>query len=1565
MAKDKRKTVFNVAVVGLSGSEQVKGSCGVGKSCLCNRFVREEADNYFPDHTSVLSQSDFSGRIVNNDHFLYWGEVIKNDDGGELKFHVIEQTEFIDDQSYRPHRSSSNQNYFKRCCQTKVSSAEKLMYICTDQLGLESDFEIQVMPEGKLHIDGFIVCFDVSLTSTKAIEDQVNFVQSCLTNLQKTKRPIVMALTKCDELNSKSVDCATKLAASFTSRKGGGIHVVETSASENVNVTSAFLILAQVIDKARAKSKIIQFHASAEERRKILEAAKVELQQLMKMHVTDYHDSWQKSRKNIEDKEAYKRFVYLEGKNAASNIFRKHVNALRDEFRSKLQSKYLHFLPLALSKTLPDVMSLRSTWTETLHVVCKSEYFHHWFIMLQIPNINEWYESEHVSLIEDRRIPYNLLSTPEGERCFLTHRKDLVEKQKKEGAKIRLKQNLVSLSNTLQILPGAEWSEAKSKFSKSDLTDLSSLPDADVLNIYNQFQVEMKEKARNDFNELLLEKTEIFTRNLSDDEIVKNLKTDERFKAMDNMSRERDKLITRYAVEINEPEADDWGAQCLLNVLKKLDVKDKVRGGSRSSLSSSNFSLNSNSGGPGHLSSSLLDLSPYRLKSDSKEINMVLLGSDQLVANLDLQVKNLLTSDGKLEMAAADDNNSSRVYDVTTRIIYGNVCLPNNSFQTATFLPNACIAVYSSMQSLKYIASSLENTVLSKQSNSPPQFYGLSVVIVLAKCPMIEVSSLKEEGHKLSARIGCPFIDASCDARSTTRLKEAIRCLLFSCTSSSNEGSTSSTPDIRVVMCTRKDDLATVEVALSPLLNHSSYNNPLHNMNDQDEAGAAAGELDEESAGDIVEIETFLPTLQQTQLKRRIEITLSSYQNARVLMKKEKPIHGFILVYNTLKRSSFEVMKVFAEHWAESIPKLVLCITPNDSNPYFHNVEARQLTFDGNDLAGKLKAKFGSANCRHKSDTQLYQTFFTETFANKTKTEAALSEHRNSQITEKEEEEETAEEDEEGLTMKPPVPPPRPSKLSVQRRTKASSMDDLVSSNVYIDSSSPPPTRKSVDNNKTTRTTTNNNNKNKFDVVDGGRTTTTSSDSCSDHDTPRTSPTASLLDNEVEQGTRTTDKFQTKTTPTHVQPPSRQSSRQLPSSEPSRIKPGKLDPNLINFVNSNFKPSTGYLSNANTPTGESVGGFPPMRTSNPLRFGAQRVLPLPSGLVRGNIRLPSDTKSDIGLPEYRNGGSKQQPSSGKSPITSRKQPSLQPSQSCTSVNDDLNRSLIQRKMYASSQDDLHRNVPSLLSKSDLNGKPIKEEKSHHHKKDEEKRRKEEKKREREERKIKTKNLSKSNLQLPPSNNLNVFGYFNLELEQIIQGLNHMVPEFVEKCATYVEANGLDSEGIYRKSPNAKERDGFLQRYDKDNEVNFDSIPKITEHMVAGALKWFFSDKHMRVPLIPVTLHHDIGNSMDVSDHATQMKVLADCYRKLPYVNYSTMKFLCRHLNKISKFKDSNKMDAKNLAVCWWPTLFHPTAEVAMQAVSLTREALQLTIVNYDKIFPTADSSARCRDEHLV
>jgi len=46
---------INVAVVGLSGTEKEKGAVGIGKSCLCNRFMRSSSDDFEDDHNSLLS----------------------------------------------------------------------------------------------------------------------------------------------------------------------------------------------------------------------------------------------------------------------------------------------------------------------------------------------------------------------------------------------------------------------------------------------------------------------------------------------------------------------------------------------------------------------------------------------------------------------------------------------------------------------------------------------------------------------------------------------------------------------------------------------------------------------------------------------------------------------------------------------------------------------------------------------------------------------------------------------------------------------------------------------------------------------------------------------------------------------------------------------------------------------------------------------------------------------------------------------------------------------------------------------------------------------------------------------------------------------------------------------------------------------------------------------------------------------------------------------------------------------------------------------------------------------
>ena len=78
---------------------------------------------------------------------------------------------------------------------------------------------------------------------------------------------------------------------------------------------------------------------------------------------------------------------------------------------------------------------------------------HSWFIMLNNKPAKggQWYEHEHMNLMEDRRIPCVILSTAEAERCYLTHRKDLEEKQRREELKSSFKALLACTSQVLRV----------------------------------------------------------------------------------------------------------------------------------------------------------------------------------------------------------------------------------------------------------------------------------------------------------------------------------------------------------------------------------------------------------------------------------------------------------------------------------------------------------------------------------------------------------------------------------------------------------------------------------------------------------------------------------------------------------------------------------------------------------------------------------------------------------------------------------------------------------------------------------------------------------------------------------------------------------------------------------------------------------------------------------------------------------------------------------------------------------------------------------------------------------
>jgi len=118
--------------------------------------------------------------------------------------------------------------------------------------GLEHEFEQKLLPDGRISIDGFICVFDVSDVAQRPTSKQAEYVSLILAQLAKTKKPIVLATTKNDELMRTHALAAEHLLSRKELRSAGPIPVVETSAHYNVNVEHAFLTLAHLIERANS-----------------------------------------------------------------------------------------------------------------------------------------------------------------------------------------------------------------------------------------------------------------------------------------------------------------------------------------------------------------------------------------------------------------------------------------------------------------------------------------------------------------------------------------------------------------------------------------------------------------------------------------------------------------------------------------------------------------------------------------------------------------------------------------------------------------------------------------------------------------------------------------------------------------------------------------------------------------------------------------------------------------------------------------------------------------------------------------------------------------------------------------------------------------------------------------------------------------------------------------------------------------------------------------------------------------------------------------------------------------
>lgn len=1014
---------FNIAVVGLSGSEKERGCLGSGKSCLCNRFVRPFADDYYTDHISVLSQSDFNGRIVNNDHWLYWGEVSKiTEEGVELHFSVMEQTEFIDDACLQPFRTGKTEPYFKRCSATKLSSSEKLMYICKNQLGIEKEYEQRYLPDGKFNVDGFVCVLDVSEIQGRSFEKAIEQTLLILSSLIKTKKPIVLATTKNDE----AVDLFIREAERLVNRKDfrGMIPLIETSAHENVNVDLAFVICAQLHDRSKGRAKIIPYYEAVRYRKDALDYASDAYTALLRLNITDYRTLWHTVCKSLSLHPEFMAYVDLFGQDAAHLMFKRHVKRLRDESISRKLAIYFRVLPDILAELVPDLESLlpQVTWDDVKLRLRQHPDFHQFFV--ENPPHIEWHDIDLISMGENR-IPWDLMESPEAAAFFLEHARALEGEDRRKELKAQFRQQL---GETGFVTPGKRLNEVRVFFMGRECFE--ALSEQDLQEVYEEHQREITEISKRNFQELLLEHSDLFYHFASfgpgsvitqEDifKITQILSDDVRFTALERMEQDRMLMLLRHLGFIHGPIREHCPAfpNCY-DVLIEKAVQYGCRGAKGIASPSAN----------GHNRHQQWD------SVSEASLSIVILGSGGLGHEL---ARGLKAVNNKISVNGIH-------YTLDLRVIDGDIDLAHHSFTTNDFVPQGCLCIYSNHQTLEYVTDSVEKTLLSNLEAEEDRLPFLGLPLSILYAAEIDASDkdraiLCEEGENRARSLQCPFFDVtysttdrnssagslgSSDSPSNDNsynhmfnedgIRRALVSLIdcfqqksasnplnvltaknshhyqqqqqqmhsqhksqqqhksqHSLSSSSLNTSKILTPDLRLLVCFLCGDPFDLQHFLEPFLKQRSCSMTAANsfafeFDLSDNPSGTGGDSTGSSSGGSRSRKKERKTKPTTTTTKVIELILTSYHGAQAF--RDELLHGFVLVYSSQRRASLATLAAFTRNIPNTPTQMIVI---RDGSPSFvvsgnatpDQIEP-ELISDGQGLADKIRAHFVSCFTR-------------------------------------------------------------------------------------------------------------------------------------------------------------------------------------------------------------------------------------------------------------------------------------------------------------------------------------------------------------------------------------------------------------------------------------------------------------------------------------------------------------------------------------------------------------------------------------------------------------------------
>ncbi|RXG68271.1 Rho GTPase-activating protein 21, partial [Armadillidium vulgare] len=149
--------------------------------------------------------------------------------------------------------------------------------------------------------------------------------------------------------------------------------------------------------------------------------------------------------------------------------------------------------------------------------------------------------------------------------------------------------------------------------------------------------------------------------------------------------------------------------------------------------------------------------------------------------------------------------------------------------------------------------------------------------------------------------------------------------------------------------------------------------------------------------------------------------------------------------------------------------------------------------------------------------------------------------------------------------------------------------------------------------------------------------------------------------------------------------------------------------------------------------------------------------------------------------------------------------------------------------------------------------------------------------------------------------------------------NGFVPLLVSLCVGVVEARGLHIQGIYRIPGNRAAVTHLIETVNRGpHAIDLSDARWSDVNVISSLLKQFF--QRLPDPLIPSDLYPQFIEASKIEDPQQRLVEIRNLLQDLPDHHYETLKFLCLHLNHVVSNSNDNKMDVRNLAIVFGPTL---------------------------------------------